>query len=154
MRQQALSNRGKTTKAAPTSPSGGVPLQRDDIGSLTAGFKVETHTRDDTNGTLEGEHEQLQDTDGKPGMRSHEPWLMGITNSISPDMDHGMMDATQDLTKMHEQMFGVSVERHVHNPPSNDQHDQEELLVTTSTTGTTQDEHEDRLLYKSQTAYK
>ena len=38
--------------------------------------------------------------------------------------------------------------RHIYKPPSSDQHDQEELLVTESTTGTTQDEHESRTAYK------
>ena len=66
----------------------------------------------------------------------------------------GMMDNTQDLTEMYEQMCEVTAGRRVHKPPSYDQHDQEELLMTTPTTGTTQDEHEDRLLYESKTASK
>ena len=45
------------------------------------------------------------------------------------------MDETQDLTKVHEQMCGVTAERHMHKPSINDQHDHEELLVSTSTTG-------------------
>ena len=89
MGQQALSNRGETLKATPTLPSGEVPLQRDDIGSLTEGFKLETNTRDDTDGSSEREHEHLQHTDGRPRMRSHKPWLMGITNSRSTAMARG-----------------------------------------------------------------
>ena len=63
---------------------------------------------------------------------------MGITDVRSPDMDQGMMDNTQDLTKMNEQMFGTTAEHHVHEPPSNNQHDQ--------------DEHVDRSLYGNKTA--
>ena len=53
---------------------------------------------------------------------------MGIAVFRSPDMDQGMMDDTQDLTKMNEQMCGVTAEHRVHEPPSNDQHDQDEHI--------------------------
>ena len=59
MRQQALSNGGETLEAAPTLPNSSIPLQRDGIGSLTEGVQVGTNTRDDTDGTSEGEHEHL-----------------------------------------------------------------------------------------------
>ena len=62
------------------------------------------------------------------------------------------MDETQDPIKVHEQMCGVTAERHMHKPSINDQHDQEELLVSTSTTGGTQDENGDRLLCENKTA--
>ena len=100
---------------------------------------METNTRDDTDGTLEVEHEHMRDTVGRPGLRSHKPWSMGITGFRLPNIDQGMMDDTQDLTKMHEQMHGVTSERHVHKPSSNDQHDQEKLMMINSTTGATQE---------------
>ena len=65
MRPQALYNRGETLKAAPTSPSWGVPWQRDTIGQLTDEFKKETNTRDDQDRTSEGEQKHLRHTDGQ-----------------------------------------------------------------------------------------
>ena len=87
---------------------------------MNEGVLVETNTRDDTDGTLRGEHEHLQDTVGRPRMRSKKPWSMGITDFRSPDMDQEMMDDTQDLTKIQEQICGMTAEHQVHKPPSND----------------------------------
>ena len=85
-------------------------------------------------------------------MRSHKLWPRWITDFKSPDIVQGMMDDTQDLTKMYEQMCGVTAERHMHKPPSNDEHDQEELMMVISATGATQDIYEDRLLRENKTA--
>ena len=77
---------------------------------------------------------------------------MGETNSRSPAMDQGILDATQDFTKMYGQMGGVTAEHHVHQPNSNDQPDQEVLMMFQSYTGTTQDKEEERLLREKQPA--
>ena len=68
MRHQTLNNGGETLEAVPTLPNRGIHLQRDDIWLMNEGVLVETNTRDDTDGTLEGEHEHLQDTHMRPGM--------------------------------------------------------------------------------------
>lgn len=81
MQQQALNNGGETLEAVPTLPIRGIPFQRDGIGSMTEGVQVEIDNTDDTDETLEGEHKQLQDTAGRPGLSSHKLWSMGITNS-------------------------------------------------------------------------
>ena len=86
MGQQALTNGGRTLEVVPTLPSGGTALLRD--GS----------------GTLNRKQEHLRDAVGRPGMRSHKPWSMGIANVGSPNMDQGLMDDTQDPTKINDQI--------------------------------------------------
>ena len=55
--------------------------------------------------TLEGKHKRLTDTAGRQRLRS-------------PDIDKGMLEYDQNLTKMFEQVCAVTVGRHVHKPPS------------------------------------
>ena len=91
MRRQALDNGVETPEDVPTLPIRGTPLQRDSIGSITKGIQVETLNEDGKDETLEWEHMNLAVTAGRPGLRSHKLWSMGVTDSRSPDMDRGMM---------------------------------------------------------------
>ena len=108
MRRQALDNGDKTPVAVLNLANRGTTLQRDSIGSVTKVIQMETLNKDGKDETLEGEHKYLTDTARRQEMRSHKSWLMGMTDSRSPDMDRGMMDDTQDLTEMYEQMCEVT----------------------------------------------
>ena len=103
MRRQALGNGYKSPEAVPTLLNREAPLQRDSIGSITKVIQVETLNKDGKDETLVGEHKNLAETAGRPRMRSRKLWLMGMTDSRSPDMHRGMIDDTQDLSEMYEQ---------------------------------------------------
>ena len=78
---------GATLEGVPTSPMRGPALRQEGSEQQTEGVQVENNTIGDMDGTLNNEQEHLQDTGGRPGMRSHQPWSMGIADVGPPNVD-------------------------------------------------------------------
>ena len=95
-RQQALTNGGATLEGVLTSTIRGTALRQEGSELRTEGVQVENNTRGDMDRTLNKEQEHLPDTIGRTGLRSHQPWSMGIANVGSPNVDQEMMDDNQD----------------------------------------------------------